>query len=58
MLTIDTIPLCQFWILDLGFSIARETLFFNPKSKIPNPKSQFICFLYAAGACGSDGRTC
>lgn len=38
MLTIDTIPLCQFWILDLGFSIARETLFFQ--SKIQNPQSK------------------
>jgi hypothetical protein len=36
MLTIDTIPLCQFWILDLRFQIKilSRTVIQNPKSKI------------------------
>jgi hypothetical protein len=45
MLTIDTIPLRLFWILDLRFWIEVGNIFrFNPKSKIQNPKSYLLVF--------------
>ena len=47
MLTIDTIPLRLFWILDFRFRIEPENVFsFNPKSQIQNPKLKlFVLFV-------------
>ena len=57
MLTVDTIPLRLFWILDFGFRIEFENKF-PIQSEIANPKSkiEIICFLYARCGSGSDDR--
>jgi hypothetical protein len=58
MLTIDTIPLRLFWILDFGFWIEGENIFrFNPKSCNPKSKIDSIYFPDAVCGNGNDGKT-